>query len=314
MRDGNTTLGWGFAAASWPAHRQACDARVELRADGTARVECGSQDIGTGTYTVIANVVSELTALPFEKIDVAIGDSTLPNGTISGGSMATASIVPAIAAATRKAVNQLFNAVTAGSGPFAGTDVASLLLTKTGITDGKRTVPLPDALRGAGRERVAGRSHAQPGEERQKYSFRCFGAHCVEVRWDPGLTKLRVTRVVTAIDAGRIINSKTARNQIEGAVVMGLGMALMEETIYDRRDGHVVNDNMADYHLLVHADMPAIDVVLLDHPDPHMGEFGAKGLGEIGITGIAAAVANAVFHATGKRIRNLPIAIEKLLG
>lgn len=313
MRDGHHVLGWGLASATWPATRKVSAARVELRADGTAKVECGTQDIGTGTYTVIANVVAELTSLPHDKISVVIGDSTLPPGPISGGSMATASVVPAIAAATRQAIEALFAAVTESSGPFAAVDPKSLTLKKDGIAGPNRTVSLAEALRATGRERVVGEARTEPGEEAKQYAFRSFGAHCVEVRWDPGITKLRVSRIVTVIDAGRIMNAKTARNQIEGALVMGLGMALMEEAIYDPRTGRVVNDNLADYHMMVHADMPEIDVTLLDRPDLHIGEFGAKGLGEIGITGIAAAVANAVHHATGRRVRDLPISLEKRL-
>jgi xanthine dehydrogenase YagR molybdenum-binding subunit len=289
MRDGRDILGWGFAAASWPAHRGTASATVELRADGTIRVSCGTQDIGTGTYTVIAQVVAELTGLPFERIEVRIGDSTLPRGPISGGSMATATVVPAIAKATHRAMAKLPTSFR----------IPPLTLT--------------DALRAAGREFVVGEATTEPGDESERFAFRCFGAHCVEVRWEPEITRLRVSRIVSAFDTGRIINRKTATNQIEGALVMGLGMALLEEAIYDERTGRMVNDNLADYHVPVHADLPLLDVTLLDRPDPHIGEFGAKGLGEIGITGTAAAIANAVYHATGKRIRTLPISMEKLL-
>jgi xanthine dehydrogenase YagR molybdenum-binding subunit len=199
-------------------------------------------------------------------------------------------------------------------GPFAGRPPSALVLRDGHVSGAGKRLPLARAIAAAGAEPLIGEANVKPGEEKEQFAFRSFGAHCVEVRWDPGITKLRVSRIVSVIDAGRIINAKTARNQIEGALVMGVGMALLEESIYDRRDGHVVNDNLADYHVPVHADMPELDVTLLDEPDPHIGDFGAKGLGEIGITGIAAAVANAVHHATGKRIRDLPITIEKLLG
>ncbi len=292
MREGREILGWGFAAATWPAWRDQADVTVELRSDGTARVECATQDIGTGTYSVIAAVVAELTSLPPEKIEVAIGDSTFPRGPISGGSMATATLVPAVAGATRNALHHLF-----GDG-------------KTGVA---HSAGWAEAWRKVGRTSVVGECHAEPGDEEDAFAFRSFGAHCVEVRWDPEITKLRVSRVVTVIDAGRIINAKTARNQVEGALVMGLGMSLLEETVYDPPSGRVVNDNLADYRVMVHAGMPELDVTLLDIADPQIGDFGAKGIGEIGLTGIAAAVANAVYHATGKRIRDLPITIEKLL-
>jgi xanthine dehydrogenase YagR molybdenum-binding subunit len=314
MRDRREILGWGFAAATWPAHRQAASARVEFLANGTARVTCATQDIGTGTYTVLAQVVSEITTLPFSKIDVAIGQSSFPPGPISGGSMATATVVPAIAAATRKAVANLFAAVTKADGTFSGRAADSLALRDAAIVgaDG-RAVPLGDALRSLRAVPVVGEAHVEPGPEAKQFSFRSFGAHCVEVRWDPAIARLRVARVVSAFDVGRLINRKTAQNQIEGAIVMGVGMALLEHSVYDRRTGRVVTDNLADYLVATHADTPEMDITMLDEPDPHIGDFGAKGLGEIGITGIAAAIANAVYHATGQRHRNLPITVDKLI-
>lgn len=314
MRDGREILGWGFAAATWPAHRHEASARVELRPDGRVRVVCATQDIGTGTYTVLAQVVSELTTLPFDRIDVAIGNSTYPPGPISGGSMATATVVPAVAAATRQALARLFDSATRPGALLAMKDPASLRLRDGAIVDNDgRRVPLREALAREREVPVVGEAHTAPGEEQKQYSFRSFGAHCVEVRWDPGISRLRVMRVVSAIDAGRIINRKTALSQVQGAIVMGLGAALLEHAVYDPRNGRVVTDNLADYLVPVHADAPVMDVTLLDRPDPHIGDFGARGLGEIGITGITAAVANAVAHATGRRIRDLPITIESLL-
>ena len=314
MQDGDETLGWGFAAASWPAHRSSASAKLEFRPDGTARALCATQDIGTGTYTVIAQVVSEITSLPFAQIDVAIGNSTFPAGPISGGSMATATVVPAIAGATRDAVRKLFAAVTQPGAAFAGADPQALALRDGNIVDGSgRRVGLREALAHLREVPIVGEANAQPGEEEKQFSFRSFGAHCVEVRCDPTLGRVRVSRVVSAFDAGRIINRKTALNQIEGAIVMGIGMALLEHSIYDPRNGRVVTNNLADYLVAAHADCPRIDVTFLDTPDPHIGDFGAKGLGEIGITGTAAAVANAVYHATGERYRSLPILPEQVM-
>ena len=314
MKRGREILGWGFAAATWPAHRSAANVKVELRADGSARVVCATQDIGTGTYTVLAQVVSEITTLSFDRIEVAIGDSSLPRGPISGGSMATATVVPAVAAAARDAVQKLCAAVSRSPGVFAGADPSSLVLRDGQVRDAKgKTAPLREALASVPDVIIIGEGNTKPGDETKRFAFRSFGAHCVEVSWDPGIARLRVTRIVSAFDVGRIINRKTAQNQIEGALLMGLGMALLEHSEYDRRDGRVVTDNLADYLVPVHADTPALDVTLLDVPDPHIGEFGAKGLGEIGVTGLAAAIANAVYHATGQRHRDLPITIEKLL-
>lgn len=311
MRDGRDILGWGLAAATWPAHRGNATVRVELRDDGTARVSCATQDIGTGTYTVFAQVVAELTTLPVEKIDVVIGHSVLPRGPISGGSMVTSTVLPAIAEAARRAIRDLFSVAVKPHSPLAGVDAKTLTLAHGEIVAGARRATIADVLRAARFTSATG--EATTTGAIPNYSCRSFGAHCVEVRWDPGISRLRVSRIVSVMDAGRIINAKTARNQIEGALVMGLGMALMEESIYDPRTGRVVNDNYADYHVPVHADLPALDVTFIDRPDPHIGDFGAKGLGEIGLTGIAAAIANAVYHATGKRIRELPITIEKLI-
>jgi xanthine dehydrogenase YagR molybdenum-binding subunit len=314
MGDAGEILGWGLASATWPAHRDEATVRVELRADGSARVTCGTQDIGTGTYTVIAQVVAEITSLPPDRIDVVLGDSTLPRGPISGGSMVTATVVPAAAEAARRALQQLFALATASGAPLAGADARALSLGAEGVAAEGRSVPLGTILSSARRDTVAGEAHAGPGDETDRFSFRTFGAHCAEVRWDPGIARLRVSRVVSAFDTGRIINRKMAANQAEGAIVMGLGMALLEHAVYDPRDGRVVSDNLADYHVATHADLPQIEVMLLDRPDLHIGELGAKGIGEIGITGIAAAIANAVYHATGKRMRDLPITIDKLIG
>ncbi|RYZ75950.1 MAG: xanthine dehydrogenase family protein molybdopterin-binding subunit, partial [Proteobacteria bacterium] len=150
-------------------------------------------------------------------------------------------------------------------------------------------------------------------EKKAKFSTKSFGAHFVEVAWNPGLARLRVSRVVSVIDAGRIINFQPARNQIEGAIVMGIGMGLFEQTEYDQRDGNPANKNMADYVMAVHADCPDIDVTFLDYPDKEFNEMGARGVGEIGLAGMAAAITSAVYHATGVRVRELPVTIEKLL-
>ena len=316
MRRGREILGWGLASATWPGHRDVAQVRVELTADGRARITCATQDIGTGTYTVMAQVLSELTGLPFERIEVAIGDSRFPEGPISGGSMATASVVPAVAEATRQAVQKLGELAVAPGGPLAGSDPGSLRFTRDGLQleSGGRSVSAETILKAARVSGVQGEARTESEEGNDRYSIRSFGAHCVEVRWDPELARLRVSRVVSVIDTGRIINRHTAANQVYGSIMMGLGMTLFEQSIYDERSGRVVTDNLADYLVPVHADTPEMDLTLLDRPDPHIGEFGARGIGEIGLTGIAPAIAAAVHHATGKRFRDLPITVEKLLG
>lgn len=314
MTDGTEVIGYGLAVCNWDAWRTPAEARVFLRSDGTASVTCAVQDIGTGMYTIMAQTVSELTGLPIDRIEVKLGDSSFPAAPVAGGSWATASVLPAVAEATRNAITELRTFATGEGGEFAGAKSETLRLQDGKLTDGKRSVDFAailDKQRFAAAEGF-GRTGGAPNTD--KLSFMSFGAHFVEVRWDPGISRLWVSRVVSAIDVGRVINPVTARNQVEGAIVMGIGMALFEATEYDERNGMPGNNNYAEYAMPVHADQPQIDVLLLDHPDLEFNEFGARGIGEIGITGLAAAVANAVYHATGKRIRDLPIVKEKLMG
>ena len=314
-------LGWGMAAATWGANRGQCQASVALLNDGTARVSCGTQDIGTGTYTVFAQVVSDRTGIPVDRVRVVLGDSALTPGPTSGGSTATATVLPAIAEATDNAMKvAISSAIAAGSSPFAGKTPDSLK-----FSEGKIHIKTQPASTGIDYAQLlkAASVAAASGEgnsgslgsdpKAKQYSAHSFGAQFVEVEYDPGIARLRVSRVVSVIDGGRIINKKTATNQILGAVVMGVGMGMLEEAIYDPRDGHCINDNYADYLVPTHADSPKIDVVFLDYPDTVLGEYGARGIGEIGLAGVAPAMTAAVYHATGIRVRELPIKIEDLL-
>ncbi|WP_346797111.1 xanthine dehydrogenase family protein molybdopterin-binding subunit [Halomonas sp. Bachu 37] len=313
MREGNEIIGWGMAACNWEAIRRECDARVSLRSDGTAYASCATQDIGTGTYTIVAQAVSEITGLPLEKIEVELGDSSYPSGPISGGSWATATTLPAIAEAARAALDQLKGYAISESGVFAGAKKEDISFSDGQLANADgRTVTFADVLKARKLASADGEAHSGTAPTDQ-YSFRSFGAHFVEVRWDPGISNLRISRVVSAIDVGRAINALTSRSQVEGAIVMGIGMALFEQTEYDHRNARPVNNNYAEYLVPVHADQPEIDVILLDYPDYKFNEFGARGIGEIGITGVTAAIANAVHHATGKRIRELPITLDKLM-
>ncbi|WP_414440151.1 xanthine dehydrogenase family protein molybdopterin-binding subunit [Burkholderia sp. 22PA0106] len=312
MRDGRELIGYGMAACNWDAYRAPAEARVQLGSDGGAQVNCAIQDIGTGTYTIAAQIVASLTGLPVEKIKVKLGSSDYPPAPMSGGSWATSSVSPAIAEATRNAIAQLKTQATADGAPFAGAKPDDLRVDNGRLTDGKRSATF-DAILKSRRIANAEGFASSPAAPTGKFSFRSFGVHFVEVRWDPGISHLRVARVVSAIDVGRVMNPLTARNQVEGAIVMGVGMALFEATEYDPRTGLPGNNNYAEYPVPVHADQPEIEVIFLDHPDYELNEFGARGVGEIGITGLAAAVANAVHHATGQRIRELPITLDKLL-
>ena len=323
MRKGDLILGWGVAAASWGANRGVCDMSVSLRQDGTALVSCGTQDIGTGTYTVIAQVVSDKTGIPVDKIDVVLGDSSLPPGPTSGGSTATATILPAAIDGTNAAVKVVLTVASSIKGLlFQNRDDPPPLVMTAGRVHIKgeppaNGVPYGEILRMANlaSARGDGRSGGLGADPRSHdFSTHSFGAQFVEIEWDPGIARLRVSRVVSVVDGGRIINKRTATNQMAGAIVMGVGMGLFEETIYDPRNGHPINDNFADYIVPTIADTPQIDVHFLDIPDPLLNEYGARGIGEIGLAGIAPAITAAVYHATGVRVRELPVRIEDLLG
>ncbi len=318
-RDG-LILGWGMAGCAWVAARFPAEANVELRDDGTARVASGTQDIGTGTYTILAQLASQKTGVPLDKVEVALGDTSLPEGPVSGGSMVTGSMVPAVFAAADNAIASLLTIATTTPGsPFEKRKPDELKLEAGRVfvkADGPSGgVPFADLLRRANVRIVTGngKSEATFGNPAPKFSTHSFGCHFVEVTWQPQIARLRVSRVVTVIDAGRILNPLAGRNQIEGAVVMGIGMALFEHTTYDPQNGAPINSNLADYVVAVNADAPPIDVHFVDFPDKEINELGARGIGEIGLAGVAAAITEAVYHATGVRVRELPVKIENLL-
>jgi xanthine dehydrogenase YagR molybdenum-binding subunit len=319
MREDDKILGWGMAACTWIAARWAAEASVMFNADGTVRVASGTQDIGTGTYTVLAQMAAQVTGVEVDRIKVVIGDSSLPPGPVSGGSMATASLVPAVARAAREAIKNLLAAASEGDSHFGKAPIDRLEYHQGRVhrkdqspADGRSFADVLAATR-RGHVEGRGKSKATFGEKHPKFSMHSFGAHFVEVAWQPQIARLRVNRTLTVIDAGRIINPLTGRNQIEGAVAMGIGMALFEETRYDPRNGMPINSNLADYVMTTHADAPPMEVIFLDYPDIHLNEFGARGIGEIGLAGVAAAITNAVYHATGVRVRDLPVRIEDLL-
>jgi xanthine dehydrogenase YagR molybdenum-binding subunit len=318
-RDG-LTLGWGTAGAAWIAARFAAAANLELRDDGSVRVASATQDIGTGTYTNMAQLAAYKTGVPLEKIEVALGDTSLPEGPLSGGSMVTSSIVPAVLSAADSAIGSLMMvAVTTPGSPFANRKPDDLAFEGGRVfvkADGPANgVPFGDVLRRANLRLVTGSGKAETtfGNPKPKFSTHSFGAHFIEVTWQPEIARLRVSRAVTVIDAGRILNPLAGRNQIIGGVVMGIGMALLEHTTYDPQNGAPINSNLADYLVAVNADVPPIQVHFLDFPDKEINELGARGIGEIGLAGVAAAITAAVHHATGVRVRELPVKIENLL-
>jgi xanthine dehydrogenase YagR molybdenum-binding subunit len=318
MRRDGMTIGWGVAACTWMAERFPASATVEMRDDGTARVACATQDIGTGTYTVLAAVTAEKLGIPPEKVQVDLGDTKLPPGPTSGGSMATASVIPAVSAAADKAIQMLTHAAVALEGSQFSKkkpDEVEFRDGKLFLKSGGEGVGFADILTKAGSRTVVGQGSSESsfGAGAKKVSMHSYGAQFVEVTWQPEIARLRVSRGVTVIDAGRIVNPLAGRNQIEGAFVMGIGMALLEEVMYDPRWGSPINNNLADYIVATNADHADHEVDFLDYPDYALNPLGARGIGEIGLAGVAPAICNAVYHATGKRFRRLPIKIEDLL-
>jgi xanthine dehydrogenase YagR molybdenum-binding subunit len=331
-------VGLGMAAASWSSSRERCNASVELCANGRVCVRCATQDIGTGTYTVFAEVVYQKTGVPFDRIDVFLGDSSLPDGPTSGGSRATSALLPAALYAVNGAMDKLLAVATATAGsPFYGMN-ASELMVADGRVHAKQAqaaaahvagvayrpsgnppasgVPFAEILKLAKMDGITGTGTTIPTSQTERdkgYSQHSFGAQFVEVEWEPEIARLRVAKIVGVFDCGRIINRETAENQMLGAGVMGVGMALLEETIYDQRTAQPINGSFADYLVPTCADLPEQEVVFLDYRDPIVNEFGARGVGEIGLAGIAPAIASAVYHATGVRVRELPIRIEDLM-
>ena len=315
MRDDGDLVGWGMATGVWDAFQAPITVRIAMGADGRAEVACATSDIGTGTYTIMAQVAADMLGLAIDKIDVKLGDSTLPQSPVEGGSWIAVSVSNGIATTAHAIRDELLRlAQTMPNSPLAGLGPDEVALSGgrlVGRQDAARSVAIADAMRHGGIDRLVQEKATSPGQDQS----RANNAHStvfVEVKVDEQLGVIRVTRVVSAIAAGRILNTKTAENQILGSVVWGIGMALHEETLIDHRFGRVVNANIAEYHVPVNADVHDIKVVFVDEADDS-NPLGIKGLGEIGIVGVAAAVANAVYHATGKRVRDLPITLDKVM-
>ncbi len=266
-REHNEFIGYGVASATFPGLRSPASARVR-RDNDRFLIEVATHDIGTGMYSIIAQVAADALGVDVEQIEVRIGDSKLPPAPVAGGSMSTASVMPAVQAACLK-------------------------------------------LREGGTNEAEASS--APGDEQGRYAFHSFGAQFIEVRVDETLGRVRIERALGVFDCGKIINPKTARSQFLGGMIFGIGMALMEEGLFDPRSGRVMTDNLIDYRIPVNADIGEIEAIAVEHPDFLLNPLGVRGVGEIGTTGVAAAIANAVYNATGKRIRELPITPDKLL-
>ncbi len=348
---GKYLVGYGMGTATYPANRSASSSKATLYADGHAEILCGTQDIGTGTYTVMTQVAADAFSLPVDKVTVKLGDSSYPRGAQSGGSQVSASVGPPIRAAALGVVNKLIQlAIADHASPLYGnkeedisTDNGRLYpksntatgetytqimgrngldkleaLAKTNVStrnQGPPTPAMPGSPDAKAEEESKNNKAVQEDEKtyRKDYAFHSFGAQFAKVLVDPDLGTVKIEKIVSVMDIGKVMNLKTATNQIMGGVIFGIGMALMENTQYDPNNGRVVTRDLAQYLVPVHADIPEIEVQFIDKPDPFISPIGARGIGEIGITGITAAIANAIYNATGKRVRDLPITPDKLI-
>ncbi|MCA0028407.1 xanthine dehydrogenase family protein molybdopterin-binding subunit, partial [Mesorhizobium sp. B263B1A] len=336
MRDGNQLIGWGVAAGTYPVRRAYGEAIVRILADGSVEVESSSIDMGQGTYTILAQTAAETVGVPADDVVVKLGDSRFPRAGVAGGSRLAGVMTGAVYKAATSALDQLVGlAISDPRSPFHALQANTLVVANGRITaprgDGP-DVSIAELLKSVGRDRIEATGDTMPAnssaEDRYRnyttiamalphtegdYSRHSWCAHFIEVRVDEDFGTVRVSRVVSALDSGRLYNPKLAESQWKGGIIMGIGQALLEEGIIDRRHGRIVNNNLADYLVPTNADIPDIEVISVGIPDPHSSVLGGKGVGELPIVGVAPAIANAVFHATGKRVRDLPITLEKLI-
>lgn len=335
MREGRELIGYGMAAGAYPMIRTASEARIVLHADGQIEVLSAGTDIGTGTYTILAQTAADALGVPITTVVVRLGDTVLPRSALAGGSQQANNLTGAVQSAASNAREALLSlAATDPKSPLAGSKVTDLIFEKGHIRPSRRPgsgISIARLLKAVakGTLEIDGNTFAPGATESMKngadrsfaqlkgaveggVSAHSWSAQFVEVRVDEDFGTIRVKRMVSAFDSGRIFNPKLAESQWIGGMIMGLGQALLEEGYVDQRDGRIVNANFADYALPVNADVPEVHVISVGIPDMQASALGGKGVGEIGVVGVAPALGNAVFHATGKRIRSLPITLEKL--
>uniref|UniRef100_UPI0035CAEC5C xanthine dehydrogenase family protein molybdopterin-binding subunit n=1 Tax=uncultured Methylobacterium sp. TaxID=157278 RepID=UPI0035CAEC5C len=320
MRDADGLLiGWGLGTATYPAGMFQGEARATLSADGTALFETAAHDMGQGAWTVLAQIASDALGLAADRLELRIGDSNLPDGGLAGGSTGTATSGMAVHNAAAALVAQLSDLATNDpASPLYGAGNAGVVARDGGLSrsdDPSRSESFGDILARAGKASIEAKGQgAGDPASRKTYAMHAHGAVYAEVKVDPDLGQIRVTRLVGAFAAGRIINPRLVRSQYYGGMIWGVSLALHEHAAHDLRSGRIMNANLAEYHVPVNADIPAIEAILVEEHDPHVNPLGIKGVGEIGITGTAGAIANAVWHATGVRVREIPITLDKLLG
>jgi xanthine dehydrogenase YagR molybdenum-binding subunit len=334
MRDGDWLVGWGCASTMYPTQVGPAAARVTLSPGGSVRVQTAAHEIGNGITTAIALTVADALGVAADRVQVELGDTTLPPAPVAGGSNTTASVCNVVAKACAEIRDRLAGAVTAAGAPMAGADPDRLVLANATLADGKgRSVPLPEAIAKAGGGAIEAYAenipHGAPPDAmtklykgvsslaggaklKDRIQF-AFGAQFVEVRVNARTREIRAPRIVGAYAGGRVVNPLTAKSQLMGGQIWGISAALHEATEIDQRFARYYNDDLAEYLIPVNADIAEVQTIMLPEEDRQVNDLGIKGLGELGNVGLNAAVANAVFHATGKRVRKLPIRIETLL-
>ncbi|TYL83338.1 xanthine dehydrogenase family protein molybdopterin-binding subunit [Bradyrhizobium cytisi] len=318
VRDGHELVGLGMATGMWEAFLMKASAEAKLTPDGRLQVSTAASDIGTGTWTILAQIGADALGLPVEDVTPMIGDSSLPASPVEGGSWTAASNGSAVLAACEAIKQTLFkHARKMANSPLTAASFDEVVFLSGRIalrTDPDRGLSLPEVMHASDLDEIRGSGKAAPKLlQMRKYVSYTHSAVFTEVRVDRDIGIVRIPKIVCAVAAGKIINPKTARSQILGGVVMGIGMALHEEAMTDHRLGKIMNHNLAEYHVPAHADIADIEVIFVDEQDEKVSPLGVKGLGEIGIVGTAAAVANAIFSATGKRVRDFPITLDKII-
>ncbi len=317
MKDGDLLVGWGHATGYWPAMQQVASANITLKSDGTARVTSSTTDIGPGTYTVMTIIAAEHLGIDAEKVKFELGDSSYPKAPSQGGSWTTASVGSAIFGAANAIKGKLLDIAKEGKDSAFAEAKADEIEMKEGKlslkSDSSKSISIADLMKSKKVDELSETFKAEPSDERKNYSCGAHGAQFVEVKVDPTLGTVKVSRVVEVTACGKIMNPKTSHSQEIGGVIWGIGMALEEQTKVDHRNGRMMNSNLAEYHVPVHADAHSIETIFVEEDDKIVNPLGVKGMGELGLVGIPAAIANAVFHATGIRVRDLPITPEKLI-
>ncbi len=310
-KDGNWLLGHGVAAATYPAFFFPTQAKLTWNADGRVLISCCSQEMGTGTATVQSQLVADLLGIPFHRVSMDLGDTDLPPGGISGGSATTGSLGGALLESIKDLKLKLIELLPVNS-PMRKADANRVAIRNGKLTMNGGTIDIEDLLTETHKRSVTGSGKFAPAKDGE-YAAHSFGAQFVEVAVDEKLGLLRLRRMLGCFACGTILNARTGRSQFIGGMIMGVGHAMQEATHWDHRYGRITNDNLAEYHVPVNADIPDIEILWIDTPDFNASPIGAKGIGEIGITGVAAAIANAVFNATGRRVRGLPITPASLM-